>query len=122
VLHHQNLSTSGSRKPLTRTTLRPQPRCTTPTRARVVRLDQVHGSDAVARGAAGIRETMAGYIGLRPHTDVVVHHTTASRDFALCRAQPSRPRRFPDSRHQCEASSVARATPSCCNDKKEERQ
>ena len=55
--------------------------------ARVVRVDQVHGTDAVAHGAAGIRETMAGYIGLKPHMDVVVHHTTVSGDFALCRSQ-----------------------------------
>ena len=55
--------------------------------ASVVRLDQVHSTDAVARGAAGIRETMAGYIGLKPHMDVVVHHTTVSGDFALCRSQ-----------------------------------
>jgi hypothetical protein len=26
-------------------------------------------------------------------------------------------RRFPDSRHRCETSSMARATPSCCHDK-----
>jgi ketosteroid isomerase-like protein len=38
--------------------------------ASVVRLDQVHGTDAVARGAAGIRETMAGYIGLKPHMEL----------------------------------------------------
>lgn len=55
--------------------------------ASVVRLEQVHGSDNVARGADAIRETMAGYIGLRPHMDVVVHHTTVSGDFALCRSQ-----------------------------------
>ena len=46
--------------------------------ARVVRVDQVHGTDAVAHGAAGIRETMAGYIGLKPQMDVVVHHATVS--------------------------------------------
>ena len=38
--------------------------------ASVVRLDQVHSTDAVARGAAGIRETMAGYIGLKPHMEL----------------------------------------------------
>jgi hypothetical protein len=38
--------------------------------AGVVRLEQVHGSDAVARGAAGIREIMAGYIGLKPHMEL----------------------------------------------------
>jgi ketosteroid isomerase-like protein len=40
------------------------------TDATVVRLEQVHGGDAVARGAAGIRETMAGYIGLKPHMEL----------------------------------------------------
>jgi hypothetical protein len=34
--------------------------------ASVVRLEQVHGSTVVARGAEGIRETMAGYIGIKP--------------------------------------------------------
>ena len=55
--------------------------------ASVVRLEQVHGSTIVARGADDIRATMAGYIGLKPHMDVVVHHTTVSGDFALCRSQ-----------------------------------
>jgi copper oxidase (laccase) domain-containing protein len=40
----------------------------------VVRLEQVHGSTIVARGADDIRATMAGYIGLKPNMDVVVHH------------------------------------------------
>jgi ketosteroid isomerase-like protein len=53
----------------------------------VVRLEQVHGSTIVARGADDIRATMAGYIGLKPNMDVVVHHTTVSGDFALCRSQ-----------------------------------
>ncbi|NJK52190.1 MAG: nuclear transport factor 2 family protein [Leptolyngbyaceae cyanobacterium SU_3_3] len=48
--------------------------------ASVVCLEQVHGSDIVARGADAIRETMAGYIELKPHMDVVVHHTTVSGD------------------------------------------
>ncbi|WP_161606270.1 YybH family protein [Microlunatus speluncae] len=55
--------------------------------ARVVRLDRVHGDDAVAKGAAGIREVMAGYIGLNPRMDVVVHHVTRAGDFALVRSQ-----------------------------------
>ena len=54
--------------------------------ASVVRLEQVHGSTIAARGADDIRATMAGYIGLK-HMDVVVHHTTVSGDFALCRSQ-----------------------------------
>lgn len=55
--------------------------------ASVVRLEQVHGSSNVARGSSGIREVMAGYVGLKPHMDVVVHHTTVSGEFALCRSQ-----------------------------------
>jgi ketosteroid isomerase-like protein len=55
--------------------------------ARVVRLQHVHGSNAVAQGADEIRATMAGYVGLRPHMDVVVHHTTVAGDLALCRSQ-----------------------------------
>jgi hypothetical protein len=37
--------------------------------ARVVRLEHVHGSASVAHGATEIRETMAGYVGLRPRMD-----------------------------------------------------
>jgi ketosteroid isomerase-like protein len=55
--------------------------------ANVVRLEQVHDSTVVARGAEGIRETMAGYIGLKPHMDVIVHHTTITGEVALCRSQ-----------------------------------
>lgn len=55
--------------------------------ASVVRLENVHGDDAVARGGAGIREVMAGYIGLNPHMDVKVHHVTRAGDFALVRSQ-----------------------------------
>jgi ketosteroid isomerase-like protein len=55
--------------------------------ARVVRLERVHGGGSVAQGAEEIRETMAGYVGLKPHMDVVVHHTTVAGDFALCRSQ-----------------------------------
>lgn len=38
--------------------------------ASVVRLDPVHGTDAVARGAAGIRETMVSYISLKPYMEL----------------------------------------------------
>ena len=55
--------------------------------ARVVRLEHMHGSATVAQGAEEIRETMAGYVGLKPHMDVVVHHTTVAGDFALYRSQ-----------------------------------
>lgn len=55
--------------------------------ASVVSLEPVHGSTRVVRGAAGIREVMRGYIGLKPHMDVIVHHTTVAGDFALCRSQ-----------------------------------
>jgi ketosteroid isomerase-like protein len=55
--------------------------------ASVVRLAQVHGSGDVARGSEAIKEVMAGYVGLKPHMDVVVHHTTVAGDLALCRSQ-----------------------------------
>lgn len=55
--------------------------------ASVVSLEQVHGSSNVARGSAAIRQLMGGYIGLKPHMDVIVHHTTVAGDFALCRSQ-----------------------------------
>ena len=55
--------------------------------ASVVRLENVHGDDAVAKGSEGIREVMAGYIGLNPHMDVTVHHVTRAGDFALVRSQ-----------------------------------
>ena len=35
----------------------------------------------------GIRATMAAYIGLKPHMDVVTHHTTIAGDFAMTRSQ-----------------------------------
>ncbi len=30
---------------------------------------------------------MAAYVGLRPHMDVVTHHTTVAGDFAMTRSQ-----------------------------------
>jgi ketosteroid isomerase-like protein len=30
---------------------------------------------------------MAGYIGLKPHMDVITHHTTVAGDFAMTRSQ-----------------------------------
>jgi ketosteroid isomerase-like protein len=55
--------------------------------ASIVQVDQVHGGTRTARGAAGIRETMAAYIGMKPHMDVVTHHTTVAGDFAMTRSQ-----------------------------------
>jgi ketosteroid isomerase-like protein len=55
--------------------------------ASIVQVDQVHGGTRTARGANGIRETMAAYIGLKPHMDVVTHHTTVAGDFAMTRSQ-----------------------------------
>ncbi|MDD1529056.1 hypothetical protein C7U92_15710 [Bradyrhizobium sp. WBOS7] len=55
--------------------------------ASIVQVDDVHGGTRVARGADAIRETMAAYIGLRPHMDVVTHHTTIAGDFAMTRSQ-----------------------------------
>ena len=55
--------------------------------ASIVQVDEVHGGSHVARGADGIRKTMAAYVGLKPHMDVVTHHTTVSGDFAMTRSQ-----------------------------------
>ena len=55
--------------------------------ASIVQVDQVHGGTKIARGADGIRKTMAAYIGLKPHMDVITHHTTISGDFAMTRSQ-----------------------------------
>ena len=85
MLHHRTSLTSGSRELSMRRTSRPRQQC--PARGACGPGGPGTGTDAVAHGAAGIRETMAGYIGLKPHMDVVVHHTTVSGDFALCRSQ-----------------------------------
>jgi ketosteroid isomerase-like protein len=55
--------------------------------AAIVQVDEVHGGTTVARGASAIRETMAAYVGLKPHMDVVTHHTTVAGDFAMTRSQ-----------------------------------
>src|SRR5207248_9281618 len=55
--------------------------------ASIVQVDEVHGGSSIARGADGIRKTMAAYVGLKPHMDVVTHHTTVSGDFAMTRSQ-----------------------------------
>ena len=55
--------------------------------ASIVRIDDVHGETQVSRGAEGIRATMAAYIDMQPHMDVVTHHTTVSGDFAMTRSQ-----------------------------------
>lgn len=55
--------------------------------AAIVQVDEVHGGTTVARGAQAIRAAMAAYIGLRPHMDVVTHHTTISGDVAMTRSQ-----------------------------------
>ena len=47
----------------------------------------MHGGTKIARGAEGIRATMAAYIELEPHMDVVTHHTTVAGDFAMTRSQ-----------------------------------
>ena len=46
--------------------------------ASIVQVDEVHGGTSVARGSAGIRKTMAAYVGLKPHMDVVTHHTDST--------------------------------------------
>jgi ketosteroid isomerase-like protein len=55
--------------------------------ASIVQVDEVHGDTRIARGPAGIRETMAAYVGLKPHMDVITHHTTVAGDFAMTRSQ-----------------------------------
>ena len=55
--------------------------------ASIVRVDEVHGETNVSRGAQAIRDTMAAYISMKPHMDVVTHHTTVSGDFAMTRSQ-----------------------------------
>jgi ketosteroid isomerase-like protein len=55
--------------------------------ASIVEVDEVHGRTSIARGSDGIRRTMAAYIGLKPHMDVVTHHTTVAGDFAMTRSQ-----------------------------------
>ena len=51
--------------------------------AAVVQVDDVHGGTRVAHGADAIRETMAAYVGLKPHMDVVTHHTTVAGDATI---------------------------------------
>ena len=55
--------------------------------ASIVQVDAVHGKTTVARGVDGIRKTMAAYIGLKPHMDVVTHHTTMAGELAMTRSQ-----------------------------------
>lgn len=55
--------------------------------ASIVQVDAVHGGTKTARGAEAIRETMAAYIGMKPHMDVVTHHTTIAGNFAMTRSQ-----------------------------------
>ncbi len=55
--------------------------------ATIVRVDEVHGETRSSRGAQAIRETMAAYIDMKPHMDVVTHHTTISGEFAMTRSQ-----------------------------------
>jgi len=55
--------------------------------ASVVQVGEVHGGASVMRGADSIRKMMAAYVGLKPHMDVVTHHTTVAGDFAMTRSQ-----------------------------------
>ena len=55
--------------------------------ASIVQVNEVHGGATVARGADGIRKAMAAYVDLKPHMDVVTHHTTVAGDFAMTRSQ-----------------------------------
>lgn len=53
--------------------------------ASVVRLSQEGGT--IAKGSDGIREVMAGYVGLNPRMDIKVHHVTEAGEIALLRSQ-----------------------------------
>ncbi|MGI8780184.1 MAG: YybH family protein [Solirubrobacteraceae bacterium] len=53
--------------------------------ASVRRLERDGGT--VATGAKGIEEVMAGYVGLDPQMEIVVHHVTRAGDVALLRSQ-----------------------------------
>jgi ketosteroid isomerase-like protein len=55
--------------------------------ATIVQVDEVHGGTTTARGADGIRATMAAYIDLKPHMDVITHHVTVAGGFAMTRSQ-----------------------------------
>jgi ketosteroid isomerase-like protein len=55
--------------------------------ASIVQVDEVHGDTKIGRGPVGIRATMAAYVGLKPHMDVITHHTTVAGDFAMTRSQ-----------------------------------
>jgi ketosteroid isomerase-like protein len=55
--------------------------------AAIVQVEEVHGGTTIARGADGIRATMAAYIDLKPHMDVITHHVTVAGDFAMTRSQ-----------------------------------
>jgi ketosteroid isomerase-like protein len=55
--------------------------------ASIVQVDDVHGGTKIARGADAIRATMAAYINLKPHMDVVTHHVTVAGEFAMTRSQ-----------------------------------
>jgi ketosteroid isomerase-like protein len=55
--------------------------------ASIVRVNQVHGGTTTVQGAEAIRETMAAYVGLKPHMDAITHHTTVAGSFAMTRSQ-----------------------------------
>jgi hypothetical protein len=78
--------------------------------ASIVQIDDVHGGTSIARGADAIRKTMAAYIGLKPHMDVVTHHTTVAGDFAMTRSQT--PSRRPSARSAACPTATSRGTSS----------
>jgi hypothetical protein len=69
--------------------------------ASVGRLEQMHGSDAVVRGAAGSRETLAGDIGLKPHMELTTEplgHWVAVVTHQLVRGEAASPAPMADAR------------------------
>ncbi len=53
--------------------------------ASVRRLERDGGT--VATGSQGIEEVMAGYVGLDPRMEIIVHHVTEAGDLAVLRSQ-----------------------------------
>lgn len=53
----------------------------------LVQADEANGGTSVSRGVDAVRKMIAAFDGLKPHIDVVTHHTTIAGDIALTRSQ-----------------------------------
>ncbi|MGH8430768.1 MAG: nuclear transport factor 2 family protein, partial [Solimonas sp.] len=49
----------------------------------LVQSDEANGGTSVSRGVDGVHKMIAAFAGLKPHIDVVTHHTTVAGDVAL---------------------------------------